>query len=260
MTTSIKAEYEIDLALHTKDFKVNKIQDFCPLCHSSIKPVYRYAWVDKRGLQAVFECPRENCQKLFIAYYRLSTADERSQLETEYYFSSSEPIRIKEKAFSGTIANISPQFCEVYNEAHIAEQRRLKNICGAGFRRALEFLIRDYLIHEKKDEKEEIEHKSLLDCIEQYVDDSRIKECAKMAAWLSDGESHYYRKWGDKDLNDLKVIIDLTVNWIESENLAKKIIEEKSEPKKRKKKKKRKKEEEQEKEEGKEKEESGKDN
>jgi len=235
MTTTIKAEYEIDLALHTKDFKVNKIQDFCPLCHSSIKPVYRYAWVDNRGLQAVFECPNENCKKLFIAYYRISTADERSQLETEYYYSSSEPIRVKEKAFSETIANISAQFCEVYNEALIAEQRRLKHICGAGYRRALGFLIKDYLIHEKKDEKEEIEHKRLFDCIEQYVDDSRIKECAQKAAWLSDGETHYYRKWGDRDLHDLKVMIDLTVNWIESESLAKKIIEEIPEQKKRKK-------------------------
>jgi len=249
MTTIIKAEYEIDLALHTKDFKVNKIQDFCPLCHSSIKPVYRYAWMDKRGLQAVFECPKENCHKIFIAYYRLSTLDERSKLETEYYYSSSEPIRVKEKAFSETVTNISPQFCEVYNEAQIAEQRRLRNICSAGYRRALEFLIKDYLIHEKKDEKEEIENKILLDCIEQYVDDLRIKECAKMAAWLSDGESHYYRKWGDKDLNDLKVIIDLTVNWIESESLAKKIIEEMPETKKRKKRRKGKKEKEKEREE-----------
>jgi hypothetical protein len=253
MTTIIKAEYEIDLALHRKDFKVNKIQDFCPLCHSTIKPVYRYAWMDKRGLQAVFECPKENCQKLFIAYYRASTQEEKSELETEYYYSSSEPIRVKKKDFSETIANVSPQFCEVYSEAQIAEQRRLKNICGAGFRRALEFLTKDYLILEKKDKKEEIENMSLLDCIEQYVDDPRIKECAKMAAWLGDGESHYYRKWGDKDLNDLKVIIDLTVHWIESESLAKKIIEEEQKPEKKKKRKKRKK---QEKEEKKEKEES----
>ncbi len=249
MTTIIKAEYEIDFALHRKDFKVNKIQDFCPLCHSSIKPVHRYAWMDNRGLQAVFECPKENCKKLFIAYYRPSTSDERSEVETEYYYSSSEPIRVKEKAFSETIKNTSAQFCEIYNEAEIAEQRRLKNICGAGYRRALEFLIKDYLILERKDEKEEIGQKRLFDCIEQYVDDSRIKECAQKAAWLSDGETHYYRKWGDKDLNDLKVIIELAVNWIESESLAKKIIEVELEPKKKKKRKKEKEEEKKEKEE-----------
>jgi len=238
MTVSIKAEYEIDLALHTKEFKVNKIQDFCPLCHTSIKPVYRYAWVDNKGLQAIFECPNENCQKLFIAYYRSPKTDERSKLEIEYYFSSSEPIRVKGKAFSETITNISNQFGEIYNEAQIAEKRRLTNICGAGYRRALEFLIKDYLINEKKAEKEEIEQKRLLDCIDQYVDDSRIKECAKKAAWLGDDETHYYRKWEDKDLNDLKVIIDLTINWIESENLARKIIEEISGRKKRKRRKK----------------------
>ena len=240
MAASIKAEYEIDLALHTKEFKVNKIQDFCPLCHRSIEPVYRYAWVDNKGLQAIFECPNENCQKLFIAYYRSPKTDERGKLEIEYYFSSSEPIRVKGKAFSETITNISNQFCEIYNEAQIAEKRRLKNICGPGYRRALEFLIKDYLINEKKDEKEEIEHKRLLDCIDQYVDDSRIKECAKKAAWLGDDETHYYRKWEDKDLKDLKVIIDLTVNWIESESLAKKFIEDLPDRKKRKKRKKKK--------------------
>ena len=90
----------------------------------------------------------------------------------------------------------------------------------------------------------------MFDCIEQYVDDSRIKECAKKAAWLSDGETHYYRKWGDKDLNDLKVMIDLTVNWIESESLAKKIIEEIPESKKRKNKKNREKKEKEESDQG----------
>jgi len=238
MTVSIKAEYEIDLALHTKEFKVNKIQDFCPLCHTNIKPVYRYAWVDNKGLQAVFECPNENCQKLFIAYYRLPATDEKDKLDIEYYFSSSEPVRVKGKDFSETITNISSQFGGIYNEAQIAEKRRLMDICGAGYRRALEFLIKDYLINEKKAEKEEIEHKRLLDCIDQYVDDSRIKECAKKSAWLGDDETHYYRKWEDKDLNDLKAIIDLTINWIESESLARKIIEEIPGRKKRKRRKK----------------------
>jgi len=235
MAVSIKAEYEIDLALHTKEFKVNRIQDFCPLCHRDIKPVYKYAWARNKELQVIFECPNENCQKLFIAYYRSPTTDEKHKLEIEYYFSSTEPLRIKEKAFSETITNISKQFCEIYNEARIAEKRGLKNICGAGYRRALEFLVKDYLINEKKENKEEVEHKHLFDCIDQYVDDSRIKECAQRAAWLGDDATHYYKEWEEKDLNDLKAIIDLTINWIESESLAKKVMEDILNRKKRKK-------------------------
>ncbi len=29
-------------------------------------------------------------------------------------------------------------------------------------------------------------------------------------------ETHYIRKWEDKDVDDLKLLIRLTVNWIES--------------------------------------------
>ena len=231
MPVSIRAEHEVDLVVHSKELKVNRIQDFCPLCHRDIKPVYRYAWESDEELQVVFECPSKDCQKLFIAYYRAPKTDEKDKLEIEYYFTCSEPIRIKEQAFSETIENISRQFCEIYNEARIAEKRGLKNICGAGYRKALEFLIKDYLVKEKKEKKEEIEKNRLFNCIDQYIDDLRIKECAEIAAWLGEDETRYYKKYEEKDLDDLKVIIDLTINWIESESLSKKITEEEPEPK-----------------------------
>lgn len=61
--------------------------------------------------------------------------------------------------------------------------------------------------------------------IEDYVTDSNIKDVAKRAVWLGNDEVHYMRKWVDKDLFDLKQLIDLVVYWIESsiitENLKK---------------------------------------
>jgi hypothetical protein len=34
-------------------------------------------------------------------------------------------------------------------------------------------------------------------------------------------QTHYLRKWEDKDLDDMLVLIRLTVNWIDSESLSK---------------------------------------
>jgi hypothetical protein len=53
-------------------------------------------------------------------------------------------------------------------------------------------------------------------CIDTYINDLNLKECARRAAWLGNDETHYIRKWEDKDVNDLKTLIRLTVNWIEN--------------------------------------------
>lgn len=56
-------------------------------------------------------------------------------------------------------------------------------------------------------------------CISDFVTDIKIKECAKRAVWLGNDQTQYIKKWEDKDLLDLKKLIRLTVNWIESEIL-----------------------------------------
>lgn len=56
------------------------------------------------------------------------------------------------------------------------------------------------------------------------IKDSNIKEVAKRAAWLGNDETHYMRKWGAQDLQDLKKLIDLTVHWMEAEALTNQLL------------------------------------
>jgi len=44
---------------------------------------------------------------------------------------------------------------------------------------------------------------------------------AKRATWLGNDETHYLRKWESKDINDLKTLLQLTINSIENQLLAK---------------------------------------
>jgi hypothetical protein len=187
--------------------------DRCPVCNNGIKPLFRYASNHNQNifLEIVWQCPVENCQKLFIATYN------QKRFVGGYEIGRFSPQKILTRVFDKEISGISPNFILIYNQAEIAEKNNLMQICGPGYRKALEFLIKDYLINYKPEAKEAIEQSLLMPCISKYVDNTNIKECAKRAVWIGNDETHYKRKWEDKDIGDLKSIIELTLYWIASE-------------------------------------------
>ena len=94
----------------------------------------------------------------------------------------------------------------------------LMEICGVGYRKALEFLIKDYIIQGKSEDiVDKIKKIRLAKCIDDYVEDEKLKAVAKRAVWLGNDETHYVRKWENKDVQDLKGVIRLTILWIEKE-------------------------------------------
>ena len=111
---------------------------------------------------------------------------------------------------------------KIFNQASAAEELGLKEIGGMGYRKALEFLIKDFLIAEKPGSRDDIERSLLGTCIGRHVEDERLKLCASRAVWLGNDETHYCRKWEDKDIGDLKTLIKLSANWMESVLLTKK--------------------------------------
>jgi hypothetical protein len=121
--------------------------------------------------------------------------------------------------FSDEIRSISATFCIIYGEAHQAEHFGLTQICGVGYRKSLEFLIKDYLIHNRPSDKASIEATMLGPCIDKYVTDPRTKQVAQRATWLGNDETHYQRRWIGKDVQDLKLMINLVIHWIEAEHL-----------------------------------------
>lgn len=58
--------------------------------------------------------------------------------------------------------------------------------------------------------------KPLSVCIQDYIEDDRIKRCAASAAWPGYDQTHYEQRWTDKDIGDLKTLVTLTENWIEN--------------------------------------------
>jgi hypothetical protein len=183
----------------------------CPHCHRSITPNPMFGhFNEESGYTEVFmRCPAGECHKSFIAQYY------NEQFQGKTSFGTLDKVN-----FSSTIDTISPAFCKIYNEAFFAEQHGLLEICGVGYRKALEFLIKDYSIKKNEVDSEKIKKARLANCIEDYVDDPRIKTVAKRAVWLGNDETHYVKKWEGKNLNDLKKLIELALHWIEMEELS----------------------------------------
>lgn len=194
----------------------------CPFCGVINIPEYLFLKnVERSDFFNVFtQCTNPTCRNMFIT--QISTVGVRKPVFTKIL-----PTALPEKrTFSNIISELSPNFCEIYNQAYIAEQTNLMQICGTGYRKSLEFLIKDYLISTlPEDQHEAIKNKFLNNCIRDNISNINIKTVASRAVWLGNDETHYTRKWEDKDINDLKSIIELTLHWIESEIRTQKLLE-----------------------------------
>jgi len=194
--------------------QIDKFPDYCPFCHKSILPIYLSSHVLKIDIiEIFFHCPDHQCNRGFLSYY------EKDYGTGEFLYRSSSIGTWEMPKHSEYISKNYSDFMKIYNDAFQAEQMELTEICGVGYRKALEFLIKDYLVKFQPDQRSNIETKTLGQCINEYVDNNNIKSSAQRATWLGNDETHYKRKWEGSTLEDLKHLIQLTLHWIEAENL-----------------------------------------
>lgn len=103
-----------------------------------------------------------------------------------------------------------PDFVKIYNQAQIAEKSDLDQLAGMGYRKAIEFLITDYLIlypiNGVTKEWLNSPNTSLSQKIEK-LEDARIKDLAKAISYLGNDETHYNKRHPDFNLEHLKMFI-----------------------------------------------------
>lgn len=195
--------------------------DICPICSHSISPILLstrfHSFTEEEFIlfNAFFECPF--CKKSFITAYSLAFS--RQNISDYYYHSVktlySSPSYFEAQEFPECIDKNYSSFVKIYNQSLEAEHHKLNEIAGIGYRKALEFLIKDFLIlHENKDETK-VKSTALGNCISTMIDNPQLKIVASRATWLGNDQTHYEQKYTDKDINDLKRLIKLSVNWIE---------------------------------------------
>lgn len=86
-----------------------------------------------------------------------------------------------------------------------------------GYRKALEFLVKDYAIYRVPDDEETIKALPLAKCIDKYIDNSRIKSLTQRSAWLGNDETHYVRSHQDRSYLDIKKFLHAIETFISAD-------------------------------------------
>jgi hypothetical protein len=219
MTTNIQRQISVENHGYPVD-----VPDACPICHHHSEVEFKGAdSIDRgKGVQAIFRCAYVGCRQFFFCYYGPRTSG---------VLLSVRPIQPDVSVFPESVTQLSPLFISIFREAEEAAQLGLKQIAGPGYRKAFEFLIKDYAKSLSPDRASEVEAKFAGAVVAEFVGDPRIQAVAKRSLWLGNDETHYLRKWSDHELADLVTLIKLTANWIEIDHLSNGYVKEMPDPK-----------------------------
>ncbi len=139
--------------------------------------------------------------------------------ELELYL---QPAPQSHNNFDEHIIGLSPGFIEIYNQAIVAEKIGLNHLSGVGYRKALEFLIKDFLIKklfvDEEAKKEDVKTMTLYKAVKE-LPSQRMKMVAKRAVWLGNDETHYHQIW-ERAIERLKELINIIVADLSAELLA----------------------------------------
>lgn len=203
---------KIDVPINFRDGKhyvpIN-IPSTCPHCGRTVAPQHvgqsssseNSTIVDQGRFSVIFRCAYEDCQKYFVIEY----INERYEFATtiNYFYRPKIKVNLPEN-----IEKISPDFVKIYTQSAIAEKELLDQIAGVGYRKAAEFLIKDYAISKNPSDEGKIKAIMLGQVIATYLNDfPKIQALAKSVAWIGNDETHYVRRHDGKDIEDLKKFV-----------------------------------------------------
>jgi len=224
----------------SNEYFVDVIPEVCPFCNRAVD--FSYNWIAtnsfhhnfdfsnlrQRFVDIIFKCPSLDCCRVTVYSYSETNPVSDELTFTNYYISKK---YFKATVFPDSITKISPKFVEIYNQAIIAESNMLNEIVGLSLRKSFEFLIKDFIISELNGDDsliDEVKMEKRFDKLlnNYFEDDSRIQSLSKRVAWLGNDEAHYLRIRTEHDIKDLKMLIHLVINYIDSDCESKRYISE----------------------------------
>lgn len=186
----------------------------CSNCNKALAPEKLYSIIIEKHsdyyLYVADFC--SSCKSVLITEYKVKKLNDKN-FENEEILRTS-PRTYQVEKFDENIEKISPQFVKIYNQALQAETIGLDEIAGLGYRKSVEFLIKDYAIYKNPEKEEEIKNTWMKVCIEKYIDNDNIKLLAERSDWIGNDEAHYVRKQEDRDIKDMKKFIKAMVYFI----------------------------------------------
>ena len=191
------------------EFHYEVVDSFeCSWCDTKQRPHFIYGAFNDEKLYTLCYC--ETCNRAYIAEYEYSYNPSGTFRYTIRKYITSYPTNMKKSNFDESIKNLSQSFVNIYDQALTAESIGLNEICGMGYRKALEFLVKDYAISKFPDDTECIKSMSLMNVIKNKINNPHITQLAEKCTWLLNDEVHYLRKFENVDIQNVKNLIQAT--------------------------------------------------
>lgn len=184
----------------------------CAHCHNGIEPIHLTSIPLKDVCYSIYKCTFRTCGKPFVAAYKI-TGQNTSKFTG---FLDGTPIG---PHWPEIIRNLKSKFIETYMQALQAEYLGLNEISGMGFRKAIEYLVKDYLIQRDSLLEGKIEDQLLAKVIAENFNspqETDLKDLLQRATWLGNDMTHYLQYHENFDISDLKELIKLVMDEIHS--------------------------------------------
>lgn len=191
-------------------FEITSV-NLCPHCHITNIPnsLWTTPALDTDGAHtylSAWRCSNNECAKIFITQH--------NRKDNKYVFCrflNGYPLAPN---FPRPILDLKPdnvnqtKFIKTYLQSLQAENNGLDELAGMGYRKAIEYLVKDWAIQNYPDEKEKIENLWLGQVISQYYEGD-LKDILERATWLGNDQAHYNKLFKEYDISILKELIEL---------------------------------------------------
>ncbi|MBD1259000.1 DUF4145 domain-containing protein [Maribacter polysiphoniae] len=205
--------------------------NICPHCHVANEPHQLFAHFDNQTdkLISVWRCNYNQCRKVF-AVSHIDGGNGQFKLERNLNGLPKGPIwpepiaTLKDGQSIGTEKEEKSKFIKTYLQSLEAESNGHGEIAGMGFRKSIEYLVKDWAIHNNPDKKDKILGQWLSAVINEFFTGD-LKDILDRATWLGNDHTHYNRLFEEYNIEHLKELIDLIMVELDREHKKRHYIE-----------------------------------
>jgi hypothetical protein len=188
--------------------------NICPHCHVTNNPSEQFnsRTVDTDGTASnisIWQCANHKCNKLFVALYQLKNGKaEWIRFLNGLPKGPDWPKPIADLKCDNADDAENSKFIKTYLQSLEAESYGLDELAGMGYRKAIEYLVKDWAIQNNPEKKADIEKLWLGQVIKKYYFGD-LKDILERATWLGNDQAHYNRLFEEFDIDVLKELIAL---------------------------------------------------
>jgi len=158
---------------------------------------------DEQAYVVSFRCT--DCEKTFLCVYIGTSGGIRPEAII--------PVS-EENPVSDNIKKLSPQGAKLHSQSERAALRSDYELAMAGYRSALESIIKDYAIKIRNESQDDVASKTLGKAIEAYLEEDILKS-ADVVRILGNGATHYVNAYEDIDFSTFKLYYDWVLQYID---------------------------------------------